>query len=1000
MADRVALVIGSESKKFGHLGFTGELATALYSTLTTDGGWLPLNEGPVLDPTTVELKRLVKAAFRHADDLRATLLITFIGHGFTTGDDDFYLLASDSEQPMDSDAGLHLVNVVAEQLSLTQALDGLVVLVDACEAGTGALGAGNRWVRIMEKAAGRLELLVASDRGNAYDGCFTRTLLRTFDSGLDTSGTNLLCGDLTPAINAACQWQTPRHLSFNGAQVERGDLGLWLVPNRARRRDAVTGRPASGLVDHLLYSVSPTTAVQECLAAMVESAGDRLQALVGPAGSGKSTIMALLLRPALVPALGGLSPEFVTAAVFLDLTSSIETVIAEFTAQLDARFGAEFRSARDGVLEAVTDHERFSEFEIAIVRPLQQLRAPGRRIRLLVDGLDQPEEAGRDSIVAAVATLSIDERLPHVRVIVGVRSGTGADTRSELAHARVFPVRPPSLPEVLAGFTGADRDLPSGMAAALAGLADNATGGWLIPRLVAEIDWALDPDQAMNLNGLVERRFHTTARRPAHAAVSGPLMALLVAVGVGPVAPLRLLADALRTLGARTPLPRLHSVIVDLGILVARGHPGQQDEKVGLAHLAFTQPLVTAVGGTEVVRTAHSVLANLLFPATGQEPAHEPDIHAYALAAAPRHLLASGNPARALEFLDHLDTRRRPLDNRESWTGWLTTFEEALPPDDTYLLAARSRLANWTGQAGDPHAARDMFASLAEYCASVFGREHRETIAARQQLAGWIGQLGDAEQAVAILTELLPLQVRITHPEHRDVVKIRADLGFWTGQTGDIVGARDQYTEFLPLLERVLGPTQVDVVRARDQYARWVGEAGDPAAALRISTELVPVFVEVLGPDHSETLWAELNLAWWMGSCGDLSGAVELNRAVAADRERISGAEHPATLVTKANLAYWLGKSGEYAAARDLCAQLLPIRLRLYGDENLLETHILQENLADFTGRAGDPAGARDRYAELLSELGRWPESDHPDHPSTAKVRTALAFWTEAATGK
>ncbi|RZL77807.1 MAG: tetratricopeptide repeat protein [Rhodococcus sp. (in: high G+C Gram-positive bacteria)] len=1005
MVERVALVIGSESEKFGRLGFTGELAEALYTALTTEGRWLPFGDGPVLDPTIAELKRVVKAAFRQANGMRATLLIAFVGHGFTTGEDDFFLLASNSKQPLDSDSGLHLVNVVAEQLGLTQALDGLVVLVDACEAGTGALGAGNRWVKFLEKAAGRMELLVASDGGNAYDGCFTRTLLRTFDSGLDTSGTNLLCADLTPEINAACQWQTPRHLSFNGAQVQRGDLGLWLVPNRARRRDAVTGRPAAGLVDHLLYSVSPTTAVQELLAAMVESAGDRLQAVVGPAGSGKSTIMALLIRPALVPALGGLTVEFVTAAVFLDLSSSVETVIAELTEQLNNRFGIEFRTARETVLAELTDHDKFSEFETAIVRPLQRLRAPGRRIRLLIDGLDQPEDAGRDGIIAAVATLSTDDRLTHVRVVVGIRSGTGTETRSELTHARVFPVRLPSLSEVLGEFASVYRDLPADLGQTLAGLADDATGGgWLIPRLIAEIDWTLDPDQRMDLNGLVEGRFRTTGRRPAHAAVVGPLVALLAAVGVGPVAPFRLLAEALRVLDKPVPLPHLHDVVVDLGILVARGHPGQQDERVGLAHLAFTLPLVAAVGGPEVVRAAHSALANLLLPVAGLEREHEPDIHepdikAYAIAAAPRHLLASGSSARAVEFLDGLDARRRPIDNRVSWAGWLVTFEEALPPDNTYLLAARSRLARWTGEAGDPHGARDKFAALAEHCAHVFGPEHQETITARRQLASWIGRLGDPEQAVAILTELLPLQLALTGPEHPDVLRIRADLGFYTGQAGDIVGARDQYTEFLPVLERVLGSTHIDVVGLRDQYARWVGEAGDPAAALRISSESVPIFVRELGPEHSDTLWSRLNLAWWIGSCGDLSGAVELNSAVASDRERISGVEHPATLVAKANLAHWLGMRGEYAAARDLCAQLLPIRVRLYGGENLLETHILQDNLAEFTGRAGDPAGARDRYAELLSELERSPESDHPDHPSIAKVRTALAFWTEAATG-
>ncbi|WP_067833872.1 tetratricopeptide repeat protein [Nocardia lijiangensis] len=994
MADRVALVIGSESTKFGLLGCTGELATALYTTLTTEGCWRPLGDGPVLDPTVAEFHRIVKAAFRQADALRATLLIAFIGHGFTD-DDDFYLLARDSELPLDFDTGLSLVHVVATLLKQTKSLDGLIVLVDACEAATGVTGAGDRWVKLMEKSSGRMELLVASDQGNAYDGCFTRTMLRTFDSGLGARGTNLLCGDLYPEINAACEWQNPRHLTFNGARVQRGDLGLWLVPNRARRRDAVTGRPVAGLVDHLLYSVSPTMTVQEILAAMVESGGDRLQALVGPAGSGKSTIMALLVRPALIPALGGVTPEFVSAAVFLDLTSSVETMIAELTAQLDTRFGGEFRSARAAVLAEVTDHDRVTEFEIAVVRPLQRLRAPGRRIRLLVDGLDQPEEAGRDGIVTAVATLSTDERLPHVRVIVGIRSGTEVENRPELAHARVFALRPPSLAEVLAGFVAVDSVLPAALASAMAGLTEDTTGGgWLIPRLVTEIDWTLDPDQTMDLIGLVEHRFHTTARRPGYAAVCGPLVTLLAAVGVGPVAPLRLVADALGALGTATPLTHLHDLVVDLGILVARGNPGQRNEKVGLAHLAFTAPLTAAVGGAEAVRAAHAVLADLLAPAAGQESAPEQDIAAYALAAAPRHLLASGNPARALEFLDRLDARRRPIDNRASWAGWLAAFEEALPPDNTYRLAARSRLARWTGDAGDPHGARDLYAELAGYCTRVFGPEHQETIAAQLQLAHWIGELGYPDQAVAIMTELLPSQLAITEPEHPDTLRIRADLGFWTGQTGDITGARDQYTQFLPVLERVLGPTHVDVLRSRDQYARWVGEDGDPDTALQILTEAVPVFVQVLGPEHSDTLWAKLNLAWWMGSCGNLSGAIELNTEVALDRERISGPEHPATLVTKANLAYWLAMGGKYKTALDVAAPLLEIRLRLYDSDNY-ETLLLEENLADYTGRAGDPTGARERYTELLAKLEQSPRAD----PSlTAKVRTALAFWKETAT--
>ncbi|MEV0297452.1 tetratricopeptide repeat protein [Nocardia sp. NPDC050710] len=993
MADRLALVIGCECDHFQRLGFTSELAGSLSAALSTAGRWLPVEDGPVLDPTIGELKRDVKAAFRRADEAGATLLIAFIGHGFTMNEDDFYLLASDSAQPLDSDVGLHLVNVVAEQLSQTRSLDGLVVLVDACEAGTGALGAGSRWVKVLEKAAGRMELLVASDHGNAYDGCFTRTLLRTFQTGLKNSGTNLLCADLTPELNAACEWQTPRHLSFNGTQVRRGDLGLWLVPNRARLNDAVIGRPAAGLVDHLVRTVSATIAVQETLVAMVESAGDRLQALVGPAGAGKSTIMSLLIRPGLTGALDSLTSEFVSAAIFLDVASTVETVIAELTAQLQERYGDEFRAAQRSVQEELTDYDRFSAFEIGVVRPLSRLRMPGRRIRILIDGLDQPETGNRDGLIAAVSTLTTDDRLNHVRVVVGIRSGTGVEARPELAHARVFPVQPPSLSEVLRELAIADRGVPSDLDRALAEqAAEVGGGGWLIPRLIAEVDWSLDrAPGAVDLGFLVAQRFRTAARRSVHATTVGRMVALLAAVGPGPVAPLRLISDALNRLGPPVSQPQLRDIVVDLGILVARGHPGQEDEQVGLAHSTFIEPLVRAAATAPeptVLLDAHQVLVSALTDLTGS------DIDAYAHTAAPRHFLASGNASRAVEFLDQSDARRRAIDNRTSWAGWLVAFEEALPPTDTQLLAARARLARWTGDAGDPHAARDMFAALVEDCTRIFGPDHGETLKWRVQLANWVAQTGDSERAVSMLTDLLPLQLALSEPEHPDVLRIRADLAFHIGQTGDIVGARDRYTALLPVLERVLGATQDDVLRVRDQYARWIGESGDPAAAHRLCAELVPICIRELGAEHSDTLWAMGNLAWWTGEAGEIEPAVQLHREVLSLRERVSGTEHPATLVAKGNLAYWCGRGGDFAVARDLFGELLEVRVRIFGDANY-ETLLARENLATWTGRTGDAAAARDRYAELLAVqrnvLGA-------DHPSTLETLDQLAAWTDAAT--
>ncbi|WP_159846880.1 hypothetical protein [Nocardia sp. CY41] len=73
MAERPALIVASECAAFPRLGFTGEPAVALYTTFPTVGHWLPIGDGPLLDPTFTELERRIKAAFQQADELGAAL---------------------------------------------------------------------------------------------------------------------------------------------------------------------------------------------------------------------------------------------------------------------------------------------------------------------------------------------------------------------------------------------------------------------------------------------------------------------------------------------------------------------------------------------------------------------------------------------------------------------------------------------------------------------------------------------------------------------------------------------------------------------------------------------------------------------------------------------------------------------------------------------------------------------------------------------------------------
>jgi hypothetical protein len=62
-------------------------------------------------------------------------------------------------------------------------------------------------------------------------------------------------------------------------------------------------------------------------------------------------------------------------------------------------------------------------------------------------------------------------------------------------------------------------------------------------------------------------------------------------------------------------------------------------------------------------------------------------------------------------------------------------MERVLGPEHPDTLVARRDLARWTGEAGDPAAARDQTAALLPVMERVLGPEHPKTLAARGSLA-------------------------------------------------------------------------------------------------------------------------------------------------------------------------------------------------------------------------------------------------------------------------
>jgi hypothetical protein len=1005
MAGRLALVVGSQCDSLPELSFVEDGAGALYHALLS-AGWQPVgeNDGLLLDPVIATLKEAVGEAFKIANDAGATLLFAFIGHGVARGSQNFYLMAADSPSATpNSDNAFHLPQFVNERLIDFPSLDGLVFLVDACQAKEFVEGAAARWTEVLAANRGRMELLVASGVDSAYDGCFTKTILSTFEEGRDIAGDNLLCADLRPAISDHCWRSQTQYLAYSGGDISSGDRGLWLVPNVARCRDAVAGRPTAGLVDQLTTGVIVTDMMRETLAVIEESASARLRLVVGAAGSGKSTLLGLLVRPKTARVLGinlGVADDYVKAAVFLDTGSTLETLAAELAVQLSATV-PEFTSATAAIAAELTgdDLKSLDSWAISVTRPLSRCATSGR-IHVIVDGLDQPQPGARDVILAALQHLTCvapKSELGHVRVIAGVRSGEAVDSRAELAHVHRIDIIPPGLAEVAGAATTqlglhfSEEDLTEMMS-------DVSTGGWLIARLVREVaDHASATTSLATFADLVSARIGLALSDDPGEMVARTL-SLIAAAGVGPVFPIELLGAALSDSDTVVPAARVRNAVVRLGALITRGHPGTDRETLGVAHQAMHEP-ITAYMSVRYLPPAwaHRAIIDAhqqLFTPPDETPVttslqhgdEHTDVAKYWVTAAPRHYLGIGDSHEAVEFLKSHDT---PIaaDNRDRWAGWLPAFTATLGPYHSDTLAVRERLVLCRGSAGDiAGAIADCEALLGDRL-RLLGSDHPDTLNSRQLLAGSRAQAGDRVGAITEMEAVLADRTRVQGPDHADVLWARHTLISIRGNAGDVAGAIAGYETLVSDMVRVLGPDHPSALHNRGHIADWRAEAGDFAGAIAEYEALLADRLRVQGPDHVDVFSTRSDLAELRARAGDTAGAIADYEALLADRLRVQGRDHPIIMTTRANLARWRGEVGDVVGAVAEYEALLAELVRVVGPYHQ-NTLACRGNLAYFRSETGDMAGAIAEYESLLRDEVKVKGKEHP---GTFNTRNNLA---------
>ncbi|MGW4246355.1 tetratricopeptide repeat protein [Nocardia sp. NPDC004722] len=989
MGGKLALVVGSECDAQGSLGFTTELAIRLFDDLCQRGGWQSAvaTDGPVLNPTILELKAAVTEAFSTASQQQAMLLLSFIGHGQSTQSKLFYLLAKDSDpdQRLDSDTAYNLGTGITEQLVASR-LDGLIVLIDACEAGSSA-GNTEDWVDALDPRSGRIELLVASERGRpAFGGCFTRTMLDAFAHGLPQQGTFLRPSDLRPHIAASC----PRQVPVARSSAVGGDPGLWLVPNISRVDDAVYGRPSAGFIDHLTNGPTISLTLRIQAAEVYADTTHRLRTVVGPAGCGKSTLMSLLIRPSLLEG-ATFNSTFVTAAVFLDVTSTLESFTEELFLQFTRRLPG-YPEAVEAVANRYIDADTPpDQTELTVLQPLESMRSIFG-FTLIIDGLDQPEEGAQIQIASTIKELTRRDSLAHVRVIAGIRQDTRAETLPDLAHQQIHRIEAPTNYDIITVVTEAHRiadgqDSGPDWQQWLSTIRDQTTaGGWLLARLMTELNQLSEQDIGrIQLETLIERRIHQAVDTLGLSTddVITAVLTVLTAAGAGPVLPFSLLHAALPTLGITAPTSRLRDTVANLGALISRGNPGTLNESLGLAHTDFQPPIQHHLEQHEVsILDGHRAILRAIENDDTSTTAQ------YARGSAVRHYLAIGDSDQAISYLRSLNTANA-ADNRDRWATWLPLFIETLGADHPATLITRSNLGSWRGESGDIAGAITEFELLLTDRLRVLGPDHPAILITRSNLGSWRGESGDIAGAITEFKLLLTDQLRVLGPDHPATLNTRSNLVSWRGESGDIAGAITELKLLLTDQLRVLGPDHPATLNTRSNLGSWRGRSGHIAGAITEYELILTDQLRVLGPDHPDTLTTRNNLGTLRGESGDIAGAITEFELLLTDRLRVLGPDHPDTLITRSNLGSWRGESGDIAGAITEFEQLLTDRLRVLGPDHPA-TLSTRSNLGSWRGRSGDIAGAITEYELLLTDRLRVLG---PDHPATLNTRNNLGHW-------
>ncbi|MFJ4814504.1 hypothetical protein [Streptomyces sp. NPDC088801] len=174
-----------------------------------------------------DIERAVRTAAVRAGEAGAVLVVAFLGHGITDGENPgLHLMAADSQEDWIG-SGVDVGQMLTDMLR-TPGLLGLIALVDTCHAGGAtpdirALSAGVR------RGATRFALLTAvGATEEAHRLAFSRALVQVLGEGVVASGEFLSPAEVLTAVRAVVPDQTAHLVEHDGTRFGEP---LWIALN-------------------------------------------------------------------------------------------------------------------------------------------------------------------------------------------------------------------------------------------------------------------------------------------------------------------------------------------------------------------------------------------------------------------------------------------------------------------------------------------------------------------------------------------------------------------------------------------------------------------------------------------------------------------------------------------------------------------------------------------------------------------------------------------------